>query len=141
MRVTTSLARVVDPESSGPARAMQWHDALLATLTQYPQQALAYVDAARSSPHSSLDAQARAVEHLAHRAVQRRPRVVAPIVVEQFVELFAHHDLGQPRDWAAAPRVAPPGCFDVAALKGPREVATSDARRREIDVRSSPARS
>jgi hypothetical protein len=73
------------------------------------KQSLAKVDAGDVEITELADAKARAVEHLTDRAVQRRPLVVAPVVVEQVVELLAHHDLGQSVGRARGRRGARPG--------------------------------
>src|ERR1035437_5959439 len=74
---------------------MKGHDALLATFTEHAKEPLREVDAHEVEPTELGHAKSRAVEHLTDRGDERGPLVVAPVVLQEIVELFTEHDLGQ----------------------------------------------
>ena len=73
---------------------MQGHDALFLALAHHAQQALLEVDALQVEPAEFAHAKARPVEDLTDRAIERRPFILAPVLVKQVIELLAHDDLG-----------------------------------------------
>jgi len=125
-RVVTQhvVARVLDPEADRlEPLAVQGHDALLAALAEHAKEPLGDVDALEVQSAQFGHAQSRAVEDLTDRAVEHGPLVLAPVVLEEIVELLAHHELGEAVRGARRQQTSRVVHLDVPALEQPGEVA------------------
>jgi hypothetical protein len=89
------IAGIVEPQLEGIETSLvQRHNPFLATFTHDAQKSLGEINTVNVESTEFTHAKACSVEHLAHSAVERGPLVIAPVLVEKMVELFAHDELG-----------------------------------------------
>jgi hypothetical protein len=80
---------------------VKWDAPLLVALTNDGDVTCGDVHVTEIERTELADAQSGAVEQLAYGPIAQRPRVVAPVGVEQGVEILAGHHGGQPPSGAS----------------------------------------